>query len=78
MNILKRRKTVVRGRDKVQKTMMRPLFEDMTPLKPEYELEATCKLYELESRKKKDTDDIPVHIAMFGELKYLLNQKDSF
>ena len=71
MNILKRRKTVVRGRDKVQKAMMKPLFEDITPLKPEYELEAKCKLYELESRKRKDTDNIPVHIALFGKLKYL-------
>ena len=68
MNILKRRQTTVRGRDKVQKAMMKPLFEDMTPLKPEYELEATCKLYELESRKKKDTDNIPVTIALFGKL----------
>ena len=66
MNILKRRKTVIRGRDQVQKLMMKPLFEDISPLKPEYEVEATCKLYEVESRKKKDTDDIPVQIAMFG------------
>ena len=66
MNIEKRRQTRIVGPDLVHKHSLTPFFEDMDLLKPEYEPEDSVKLYELNMRKRRDTDAVPVQIAMFG------------
>ena len=71
MNIEKRRKQEIVGRDEVAKKSLTPYFEDMDTLKPEYEAEESVKLYELTMRKRQDTDKIPVTIALFGKTNRL-------
>ena len=66
MNIQKRRRTVIKGRDQVQKLMRKPLLDNMDILRPEYETSEGVKLYEMTLKKHRDTDKIPVPIAMFG------------
>ena len=66
MNIQKRRRTAIKGRDQVQKLIRKPLLENMDALRPEYETSDEVKLYEMTLKKHRDTDKIPVPIAMFG------------
>ena len=65
MNIEKRRKTRVVGRDFVGRNALKPLLERMTLLKPEYRPDADRHLYELTMKKRCDTDKIPVTISLF-------------
>ena len=68
MNIEKRRRTVVVGRDKLQRVSMKPLLEKTQELVPEYIPEEECKLYELTFKKKRDVDKIPICVSLFVEL----------
>ena len=68
MNLEKRRRTVVVGREKLQRVAMKPLLENSQELLPEYISDEKCKLYELTFKKKKDVDKIPVTISIFVEL----------
>ena len=73
MNIEKRRRTKIVGRDEVRKAMMKPLLESKDLLLPEYRQEEQARLYELTMKKKKDIDSIPVHVSLFGSLNIYLN-----
>ena len=70
MNIEKRRKTKIVGRDKIRAAMMKPLLETKGLLLPEYTQVEEGRLYELTMKKKKDFDRIPVHVSLFGSLNY--------
>ena len=85
MNIEKRRKTRVVGREFVHKNAMKPLLERMTLLKPEYQPHADRHLFELTMKKRSDTDKIPVTIALFVYqlsklhfFKFVLMMKEHF
>ena len=67
MNITKRRATAVVGRDKVRRKSLTPLLDSKYVLRPEYDLDDSCQLYELMSKKRKDVDRIPVPVALFGK-----------
>lgn len=64
MNITKRRRTTVVGRNQLQGASLKPLLENQQQLLPEYIPEEKCKLFELSFKKKRDLDKIPVTISI--------------
>lgn len=69
MNITKRRRTTVVGRDKIRRCSMTPLLENKHVLQPEYEVDPHSQLYELTLKKRRDQDAIPVPVALFGNFQ---------
>ena len=69
MNITKRRRTTVVGRDKIRRCSLTPLLENQQVLQPEYEVDPHSQLYELTLKKRRDQDAIPVPVALFGNFQ---------
>ena len=70
MNITKRRRTNVVGRDKLRRCSLTPLLETKHVLQPEYEVDPHSQLYELTLKKRRDQDAIPVPVALFGNFNH--------
>ena len=70
MNITKRRRTTVVGRDKIRRCSLTPLLESKHVLQPEYEVDPHSELYELTLKKRRDQDAIPVPVALFGNFNF--------